>query len=37
LLSNVVGVEPDDVEVGQRVRVRWEDHDTVSLPVFRPA
>ena len=36
LLSNVVGVAPEEVRVGQRVRVTWEDHGEVSLPLFRP-
>ncbi len=38
MLTNIVGV--DDVEsvaIGQRVRVDWLDHDSVSLPAFRPA
>ena len=37
LLSNVVGVDDPakEIEVGRRVRVEWQDHDTVSLPVFR--
>ena len=37
LLSNVVGIDPNDVRVGQRVRVEWEDDDAVSLPLFVPA
>lgn len=37
MLSNVVGVDDvENVEIGQRVRVQWEDHDTVSLPAFTP-
>ena len=38
LLSNVVGVgDPaTDVEVGQRVRVEWEVHEELSIPLFRP-
>jgi len=38
MLSNVV-VENGDVEkieIGQRVRVTWEDHDDISLPLFTP-
>ena len=37
ILSNVVGVEPDAVEVGMRVAVSFEQmSDTISLPLFRP-
>jgi uncharacterized protein len=32
-----IGAEPDAVSVGQRVEVDWEDHDQVSVPIFRPA
>lgn len=38
MLSNVM-VENGDVEsvqIGQRVRVMWEDHGDVSLPLFTP-
>jgi uncharacterized OB-fold protein len=37
LLSNVVGVEPEEMRVGLRVRVEWEDHEALSLPLFQPA
>ena len=37
LLSNIVGVDPDAVRIGRRVRVAWEDHALLSLPLFRPA
>jgi hypothetical protein len=38
MLSNVVGVEDParDVRIGQRVRVEWQDYESVSLPLFRP-
>jgi len=36
MLSNVVGVDADNVHIGQRVRVTWEDQDGVSLPLFTP-
>ena len=38
LLSNVVGVEDpgSELEIGQRVRVEWEDHEEVSIPLFTP-
>ena len=38
MLTNIVGVdEVESVAIGQRVRVDWLDHDSVSLPAFRPA
>ena len=39
LVSNIVGVEDPvrDVRIGLRVRVRWEEHEELSLPLFEPA
>jgi acetyl-CoA acetyltransferase/uncharacterized OB-fold protein len=37
LTTNVVGCDPFDVRVGQRVTVCFEQHDDVWLPLFRPA
>jgi hypothetical protein len=38
LVSNVVDVEPDEVRIGMRVRVAWDDvRDGVVIPRFRPA
>lgn len=37
LLTNVVGCDPDDVHIGQRVEVRFEQHDEVWIPLFAPA
>ena len=39
LISNVVGVEDplSDVRIGMRVRVIWEEHDELCLPLFEPA
>ncbi|MDP3767036.1 MAG: Zn-ribbon domain-containing OB-fold protein [Dehalococcoidia bacterium] len=38
MLSNVVSDAPDQLEIGQRVRVTWEDQeDGISLPLFTPA
>ena len=34
LTSNLTGCDPDDVEVGMPVRVRFEQHDEVWVPVF---
>ena len=38
IMSNVVGFgEPEDLSIGQRVAVEWEDHDDVAIPLFHPA
>ena len=37
LTTNVVGVEPEAVGVGMQVRVTFEHHDPVWIPVFEPA
>jgi uncharacterized OB-fold protein len=37
LLSNVVGADVDDIEIGQKVEVEWEEHENLSIPLFRPA
>ena len=37
MLSNVVDVDVETVEVGQRVRVRWLDQEGLALPMFTPA
>lgn len=38
ILSNVIGVEDptSDLAIGQRVRVEWEDHEELAIPLFRP-
>jgi acetyl-CoA acetyltransferase/uncharacterized OB-fold protein len=36
LTTNIVGCDPADVHVGQRVRVRFEQDDDVWLPLFEP-
>jgi uncharacterized OB-fold protein len=36
LWSNIVGIDPEAVRVGQRVQVEWDDvTETVALPKFR--
>ncbi len=37
ILSNVVGVEDPAAElrIGQRVKVEWEDHEELAIPLFR--
>jgi hypothetical protein len=36
LPANIVNCEPDDVHIGMRVRVGFEDHGEVFVPVFEP-
>lgn len=36
LTTNVVGCDPDEVVIGMRVRVVFEQHDDVWLPLFEP-
>ena len=37
ILSNVVGVAPEEVHIGQRVRIEWEEHKELNIPLFKPA
>lgn len=37
LTTNIVETDPDDVVIGMRVDVVFEDHEPVYLPLFRPA
>jgi uncharacterized OB-fold protein len=32
-----IAAAPGEVAIGQQVLLDWEDHDEVSIPVFRPA
>ena len=36
LLSNVIGSD-DDIHIGKRVKLSWEAHNGVNLPLFRAA
>ncbi|MDT5126770.1 MAG: hypothetical protein QOH54_2414, partial [Mycobacterium sp.] len=36
LTTNIVGCEPDDVTIGMAVRVAFEQHDDVWIPLFEP-
>lgn len=37
ILSNVVGIaDPGELSVGQRVRVVWEEHEELCIPLFEP-
>ena len=37
IVSNIVGCAPEDVTIGMRVQVRFEDHGDYAVPVFEPA
>jgi uncharacterized OB-fold protein len=37
LLANIVGMEPEEVRIGLRVVVGFEDFDELSVFHFRPA
>lgn len=37
LMTNLVGIDPDDVAIGMPVQVVFEDHDPVFVPLFEPA
>lgn len=37
LLSNVIDADHQDIHIGMRVQIAWEDHGNVSLPLFKPA
>jgi uncharacterized OB-fold protein len=36
LPTNIVGVDPDSLECGTRVRVAFERHGEIFVPVFSP-
>ena len=36
VVSNIVGCEPDDVEIGMVVRVAFEERGEIFVPVFEP-
>jgi uncharacterized OB-fold protein len=36
LTTNVVGCEPEDVEIGMELEVCFEEQDSVWFPLFRP-
>jgi uncharacterized OB-fold protein len=37
LTTNMVGIAPDDITIGMPVRVVFEDHDPIFVPLFEPA
>lgn len=36
LMTNLMGVDPDEVAIGMSVQVVFEDHDPVFVPLFEP-
>lgn len=36
LLSNVVNIPVDELNIGQRVQVLWETHEALKIPLFEP-
>ena len=38
ILSNIVGVENalEDVQIGMKVEVEWEEHEHLNVPLFKP-
>ncbi|MNT63578.1 hypothetical protein D3C72_2014060 [compost metagenome] len=36
LTTNIVGIEPESVHIGMQVRVVFEAHEDVYLPLFTP-
>lgn len=39
LLSNIVGVEDplNEVKIGMKVEVEWEEHEDLNIPLFKPS
>jgi uncharacterized OB-fold protein len=37
VLTEITAADPESVRVGQRVRLVWEDHEELSVPLFAPA
>lgn len=39
ILSNIVGVDDPltDIKIGMKVELEWEEHEELSIPLFRPA
>jgi len=36
MMSNIRGIDPDEMHIGLAVKVAWEDLYEVTLPVFEP-
>lgn len=37
ILSNVTDVAAEDVEIGMKLKLHWEEHEDLSIPLFKPA
>lgn len=37
ILSNVTDVAPEDVEIGMKLTLHWEEHEELNIPLFKPA
>ncbi len=37
ILSNVINVTPEEVSIGQKVVLEWEEHEDLNVPLFKPA
>ncbi|MBV1906976.1 MAG: Zn-ribbon domain-containing OB-fold protein [Pseudomonadales bacterium] len=37
ILSNVIGISADEVSIGLRVQIEWEEHEELHIPLFKPA
>ncbi len=36
LISNVTGIAPEEVSIGQKVQIEWEEHEDLNIPLFKP-
>ncbi|MFT7244897.1 MAG: putative OB-fold protein [Candidatus Azotimanducaceae bacterium] len=37
ILSNVMNVAADDVQIGMKLKLEWEEHEELNIPLFSPA
>ena len=37
IMTNVIDVAPEQVKIGMRLKVKWDDQEEVALPYFAPA
>tara|TARA_R110002072_G_scaffold51389_3_gene137925 strand:+ start:11078 stop:11497 length:420 start_codon:yes stop_codon:yes gene_type:complete len=36
ILSNVTNVTPEEVEIGMKLKLEWEEHEELNIPLFAP-
>ncbi|MFT4796715.1 MAG: putative OB-fold protein [Candidatus Azotimanducaceae bacterium] len=36
ILSNVMNVAAEDVEIGMKLKLEWEEHESLNIPLFSP-